>query len=116
MKKLFLVGALLVGLSACSQFSGDLNPPQQAYALNKEYQAVGRVALGCLKVPACEAKAGDAIRSADSIAFTYVENTTAQAKDWQAAPEEDKATEAGVFATIFASAKAAVASLSSLLK
>lgn len=112
---------ILVGVTVggCSLFqSGELNPPQQAYALNKEYQAVARAALGCKAVPKCWELAGDKIQAADNAAFAYVEETTQAAKEWVAAPEEGEQSKEVVktsFDHLLGIAKSAIAKLTSLL-
>lgn len=104
-------------ISGCSIFKSDeLNPPQQAYVLNQEYQVAARGALGCLKVPACEEKFGDEIRSADSVAFSYVEATTESAKKWEATDDpEQQQVEQSAFMSIFGKALNAVSLLSKIL-
>jgi len=116
MKRIFLATALSLSLAGCSLFgNADLNPPQQAYALNKEYQVAAHAALSCKKLPACWEKAGDAIQAADAVAFDYVESTTEQAKDWNDAPANDKPAELSAFQSIFALAKAAIGKLAGLI-
>ena len=109
-----LAGLFLAG---CASLDEDLTPPQQAYALNKEYQAVAHVAFGYLQSPAASAKAKEAIQAADQVAFDYVEQTTQQARAWQAAAAAPAAAavEQGIFSRLFERARAAVATLGGLL-
>lgn len=118
MTKLMLAVALVIGLSGCSVFgSNDLNPPQKAFALNKEYQAAAHAALGCKAIPACWERAGEAIQAADNVAFSYVKSTTEAAQEWSQAPEEGDQSQAAVessFNSLFTLAKNAITKLSAL--
>lgn len=104
---------LLVG--GCANMFGGDTPPQQAYALNKEYQAVAHVALACLQQEACKDLAGDAIKAADNVAFAYVAQVTAEAKAWDLAPDDQKDAEASGFDKLFSLARSAVTALSDII-
>lgn len=136
LKGFFAAGTMILAalvISGCSIFkSAELNPAQQAYLLNEEYQAAADAALACKAIAKCWDIAGDKIKVADAVAFSYVEKTTLAAKKWVAAQSEDesppeveapltdvassgKGAETAVFSSLYEKAKAAVAKLAGLL-
>lgn len=113
LRNLLLASALLLGLSACA--NGD-NPPQQAYLLNKEYQAGANVALGVVQSPAIPEKVKACIKVADNIAFNYVTQATAQAKDWNNAPDDQKPGELSLFTKLYQLGLGAVGNVAAIVQ
>lgn len=113
----FFAMLLLAGvLAGCSMFRSDLTPPLQAYALNKEYQAVAEAALGLMQSPLTSAKLKATIKAADQVAFDYVNSVTEQASAWEQAPAGvGEAVETSVFERLFDRARNAVAALGNLI-
>jgi hypothetical protein len=107
---LVLAGSLALG--ACA--NGD-HPPQQAYLLNKEYQAGANVALGVVQSPAVPDKVKSCIKVADNIAFNYVTQATNQAKDWNNAPDDQKPAELTLFQKIYQLGLSAVGNVSAIV-
>jgi hypothetical protein len=107
---LALAGSLV--LAACANGN---NPPQQAYLLNKEYQAGANVALGVVQSPAVPDKVKSCIKVADNIAFNYVTQATNQAKDWNNAPADQKPAELTLFQKLYQLGLSAVGNVSAIV-
>ena len=105
---------LLLLLGACAG-DGGLTPTQEAAALNDTYQAAAKPALKCVETPACNEKAGDAIRSADAVAFAYVEGVSEAAIEYAEAPPEEKPEKLSAFDRILIAGKGAVAAFNGSL-
>jgi hypothetical protein len=99
-------------LAACAS---DQTPTQEAGTLLETYLAVARPALKCVETPACEEKAGDEIRAADAVAFSYTESVTNAAIAWADAPEDQKPAKLSVFDKVLLFGQAAVEKLAHLL-
>ena len=113
-RMLFAVPLLLLA-AACANGPESLTPQQEAVALNDTYQAVARPALKCVESPACEEKAGEAIRAADTVAFGYVEEVSTAAIAYDNAPEDQKPAKLTAFDRILLAGKGAVAAFSTSL-
>lgn len=113
--KFALVMMMGVLLSSCSLFQTQ-NPPQEAYALNKEYQAVAVVAEGVLKSDVATPVIECSIKAADSVAFGYVTQVTVQAQAWNSAPDANKPEEQTVFDKLVTLGRAALDNLNSIMK
>jgi hypothetical protein len=112
MLRLTIFAALITVLTACAQGQ---NPPQDAYALNKEYQALAAVELGYLKSGYANPTSACAVKTADNIAFGYVTQATQQAKDWNAASVDDKPAELTLFERLEALARSALDNVTSIM-
>jgi hypothetical protein len=99
--------ALATGLAGCADRT--LTPPQEAKALHGVYDGIAAPAATCIETPVCKAKAGEAIKKADAVAFSYLESTNKAAQDWNDASPEDKAAKKSTFDQLMAFAKNAVA-------
>lgn len=110
--RFLLFAATALFLTACA--NGD-NPPQQAYLLNKEYQAGANVALGVVQSPTVPDKVKSCIKVADNIAFSYVTQATAQAKDWNNAPADQKPGELTLFQKLYQLGLSAVGNVSAIV-
>lgn len=104
--------AVVVILTGCAQGQ---NPPQDAYALNKEYQALTSVELGYLQSGYATPTAACSVKTADNIAFGYVTQVTQQAKDWNTASEEDKPTELDLFERLKTLARSALDNVAAIM-
>ena len=114
-RALCLAVALPFALLTLGGCAGDLTPPQEAAALHKLYDSIAAPAAACIETAPCKAKAGDAIKAADAVAFEYVEQANKAAQAWNAAPDDDKPAAEGTFNKVLDLAKAAVAKLAALL-
>lgn len=103
----------LVALPSCGVYDkitgrDELNPPQQAYVINKEYQTAAHGVLACKKVPECWEFAGPSLVSANAVAIAYVDDVTVQAKAWNDAPVDKKPEELGAFNSLVKMARDAI--------
>jgi hypothetical protein len=111
--KILLVANLLL-LGGCALFQTQ-NPPQEAYAINKEYQAVATVELGVLQNVSIPATVKCAIKAGDNVAFGYVTQTTVQAKAWNDASSDNKPAELTAFNKLMILARSALDNLTSII-